>query len=282
MLVVLKVGEDNEWVELTDARMQKGGSLSKAGSFPRGISESFVDDFNDVLLDPEMKSIAVLRSEYCRSTLFIALVELVHTELNLFNRVLEAIEKRSFGVEVIADLVGCISHLQPLLHRKFALSFLPKLTKALTEYIVGADEPTIRNFSKERYEYISRALTEFLKRVKPSAERKLAIEELQLGLILRFLQSEFLDRKLNAVSLLTEMVKPTKHRATKRSSEDIIMWAKEKKILNLIFSEKAHSELISRSSDLLKQYLLSQPTEEELEPLLEWSEPILKLLNDVF
>ena len=42
-------------------------------------------------MDPEMKSIAVLRPEYCRSTLFLALIEMVHKELHLFERVLEAV-----------------------------------------------------------------------------------------------------------------------------------------------------------------------------------------------
>ena len=62
----------------------------------------------------------------------------------------------------------------------------------------------------------------------------------------------------------------------------MLEWVKQKDILKLIFNEKAHSELISRSGDLLQNYLLSYSDPEELEPLLEWSEPILKLLNDVY
>lgn len=50
------------------------------------------------------------------------------------------------------------------------------MIEALLEFVNKADELTIRNFSKERFETINIALTEFLKRVKPSAERKYICE----------------------------------------------------------------------------------------------------------
>ena len=51
-------------------------------------------------------------------------------------------------------------------------------------------------------------LNEFLKRTRPMSERKVLAEELQLSLTLRFLQSDFLDRKLYAVSVLTTISRP--------------------------------------------------------------------------
>jgi hypothetical protein len=46
----------------------------------------------------------------------------------------------------------------------------------------------------------------------------------------------------------------------KRSTEDLLNWVREKGILPLIYNEKSHSELISRSSDFLQYFLTSQPT----------------------
>ena len=43
------------------------------------------------------------------------------------------------------------------------------------EYVTKADEQTIRNFSKERFEIVSGALTEFMKRVSQASERKLLL-----------------------------------------------------------------------------------------------------------
>jgi hypothetical protein len=115
------------------------------------------------------------------------------------------------------------------------------MIEAVLDYVNKADELTIRNFSKERFETINLALTEFLKRVKPSAERKYICEELQLNLTIRFLQSDFLDRKLYAVSLLTTLLKQSKHRVLRRSVEELLGWVKEKGILPLIYNEKSHS-----------------------------------------
>ncbi len=96
------------------------------------------------------------------------------------------------------------------------------------------------------------------------------------------MQSDFLDRKLYAVTILTSLLKQSKHKSLKRSFEELIEWIKTKKVLAAIYNEKSHSELISRSADLLQYYLLSHPTFEELTPLLEWNEAILKLLNDCY
>jgi hypothetical protein len=150
------------------------------------------------------------------------------------------------------------------------------------EYVTKADEMTIRNFTKERFEFVNKALMEFLKRIKPTAQRKAICEELQLGLAIRFLQSDFLDRKLYAVTVLTSLLKQSKHKGMKRTFEELIDWIKEKKVLTSIYNEKSHSELIARSADMLQYYLLSHPSFEELTPLLEWNESILKLLNDCY
>ena len=91
-----------------------------------------------------------------------------------------------------------------------------------------------------------------------------------------------MDRKLYAVTVIISLLKQSKHKGLKRSFEELIDWIKEKKVLSYIYNEKAHSELIARSADLLQYYLLSHPSFEELTPLLEWNESILKLLNDCY
>jgi hypothetical protein len=77
--------------------------------------------------------------------------------------------------------------------------------------------------------------------MKTASERKHITEELQLSLAVRFLQSDFLDRKLYAISLLTAMLRQSKHKVLKRSTEDLLNWVREKGILPLIYNEKSHS-----------------------------------------
>lgn len=84
-----------------------------------------MDDYNDVLLDPEMKSVGIIRPEYSKSTLLIELINIAQNDLKLLDRALDAVKTRKFGIEVTADLVGCVASMHPLLHRKFALRYLP-------------------------------------------------------------------------------------------------------------------------------------------------------------
>jgi hypothetical protein len=125
--VLLEWEDQSEWLSLIDPRIQKGGSFSGDLTIPRGITESFIDDFNDVLLDPEMRSIGVIRTEYNKSVLLIEFINYAEKELKIFERALAAVQTRKFGIEVTADLVGCIASLHVLLHRKFTLNYLPQM-----------------------------------------------------------------------------------------------------------------------------------------------------------
>lgn len=92
---------------------------------PRSITEGYLDDYNDILLDPEMKSVGIIRPEFSKSTILIEFINIAQNELKLLDRGLDAVKTRKFGIEVTSDLVGCIASLHPLLHRKFALRYLP-------------------------------------------------------------------------------------------------------------------------------------------------------------
>lgn len=104
-----------------------------------------------------------------------------------------------------------------MFHRKFAIQYLGDLTESILDYINNSKESTIRNFSKERYDAVYSALNEFLKRLKPVSERKEIIEKVQMDLILRFFFSDFLDRKLQAITLLANFFKLAKHSITRKS-----------------------------------------------------------------
>lgn len=110
-----------------DPRIQEPGLFSSDKNVPRSITEGYLDDYNDVLLDPEMRSVGIIRAEYSKSTLLVEFINIAQNDLKLFDRALEAVKTRKFGIEVTADLVGCIASLHPLLHRKFAIRYLPQM-----------------------------------------------------------------------------------------------------------------------------------------------------------
>jgi len=71
--LLLEWENQGEWYSLGDPRIQKYGVFTSnpAANIVRGVAESYLDDFDDVLLDPTMESVAVIRPEYSRSTLLI-------------------------------------------------------------------------------------------------------------------------------------------------------------------------------------------------------------------
>jgi hypothetical protein len=131
------------------------------------------------------------------------------------------------NIEGTSELISFLMHIHPFFHRKWALEFIPQLTQGILAYVNKGDEMTIRNFSKERYEAVIQSVREFLKRVATLEERKAIVEQFQLNLICRFLFSDFLDRKLQAVSILTTFMKYSKNMLVK-SKEEFVDWIKEK------------------------------------------------------
>jgi hypothetical protein len=62
---------------------------------------------------------------------------------------LEAIAP-SAPIEVTIELVGLVAGICRLFHRQYALSYLPRLTDTLVQYLLNSSDSNIRNFSKER------------------------------------------------------------------------------------------------------------------------------------
>lgn len=85
-----------------------------------------------------------------------------------------------------------------------------------------------------------------------------------MSMIIRFLFSDFLDRKLQAISLLNSFLKNCYHEFSSITFAEACTWVKENKILPHIYNEKSHSELITKSSDFLKLYLKSNPDPSQL------------------
>lgn len=93
---------------------------------------------------------------------------------------------------------------------------------------------------------------------------------LQPQLAKLFIESPFLERKLNSLSIISELIKTARHEEYLNDEiRKLQLWIEENKIIDKLYQEGAHSELISRSSDVLRLYLDGQPPVSTLDPLLE-------------
>ena len=80
----IKIEGEERWLSITDAKIQKHGSVVQEGVVNKYTADIFVDDFNDILFDPEMTCFCVPRPEATKSQMFIDLMTFAHKELHLF------------------------------------------------------------------------------------------------------------------------------------------------------------------------------------------------------
>lgn len=140
-----------------------------------------VDDSNDRVYTEESgkKLYAIIRSSYCKS---IFLVNLVNDfgRLGGFEKVYERISNPTgwAPIETVSSLISIVGGLGTILHRDFALEYIPKLKDAVWRNLLESPEGNIRNFTKDKIEAITGGFDILLKRVVSLPEK----QEVTLGL----------------------------------------------------------------------------------------------------
>lgn len=248
------------WVFSTSAKVQKPHLiLNKDFGFDSTLHhDRSIDDYNDLILDQQNQGKdIIIRSDLMKSLLFIDIANLMN-DTGIFRRILKATQEKTFGVEVCAEFAQFIMILQNVFHRRFAVTYLRDYSAAILSYIRELDDNKIRNLSKERLNSLLTALKDFFGKLLPSEKRRSVLQELELDLALRFINSDFLEKKMQAVSIFTDLLK----HAVLRPSEaylktgELFEWFSKNDIIKKIFNEKSHSELVGRGSDFLQSYLI--------------------------
>lgn len=153
-----------------------------------------------------------------------------------------------------------ISVLQNVFHRRFAISYLKEYSFAILNYIKELDDNKIRNLSKERLQNMLASLKDFFGKLFPAEKRRSILQGLELDLALRFINSDFLERKMQAVTIFTDLLKQAILRPSETylKTTDLFDWFSKNDIIKKIFNEKSHSELVGRGSDFLQSYLIEE------------------------
>lgn len=232
-------------------------------------SEESMKDYCDILLDNgNFKGIAVPRPELCKSLDIIYFINHMHNK-KFFDLVLDRLNPDT-PLEVTIEMIGIIAALGRLFHRRFAHLYLPLLTDRITKYLLNSSEANIRSFTKEKLDMVFVSLDEFNCRINGPIGKRQHRFYLQPQLAKLFIESPFLERKLNSLSIISELIKTARHEEYLNDEiRKLQLWIEENKIIDKLYQEGAHSELISRSSDVLRLYLDGQPPVSTLDPLLE-------------
>jgi len=132
-----------------------------------------IDDSNDRIYSIEGERVfGITREKHCKSTFIVKMVN-NFGQMKGFDKILERINDTDnwAPIEVVSIMVTLIGNLHSVLHRDFALEYIPKLKEAVWRNLLKSPESNIRNFTKERIDNIIQAFDALLKRVYSLPEK---------------------------------------------------------------------------------------------------------------
>ena len=178
-----------------------------------------IEDSNDTIynLDVNQQRIyCITRQGYCRSVFLINLLNKLGN-MGLFDKILERISDKTkwAPIDIVSIYSGLVGNCHSVFHREFALEYIPKLKKAAWESVLKSPDSNIRNFSKEKIESITNAFDLLLKRVYSIPEKQEMIETFNLEISLMCFETDFLERKLQGIKSILDIIKQIKYGNTK-------------------------------------------------------------------
>lgn len=265
----------DEWFSIANPRIRQKNSMAK--KFFMGSSSNnedvVLDDANDKIYSIEGQRIyGLTRPGHCKSIFTVGLVN-KFGEQGGFDKILQRISdiERWAPIEVVSIMMTILENLNSVLHRDFVYEYVPRLKEAVWRNLLESPESNIRNFTKERIDSILNAFDILLKRAYSLPEKNEMVESLNLQICSICFDSKFLERKLQGLKSLLEVLKQVKFGHAKFiTNEYLNEFIETNQIFDKIYGNRGHTQLIQRSSEFLK-FLIGEGnlSPEELEVV--WS-----------
>lgn len=137
--------------------------------------------------------------------------------MGVFDKILERISDKNkwCPIDMTSIYVSMLGNCHATFHRDFALEYIPKLKKAVWENVLLSPDSNTRNFSKEKIEGIYNAFDLLLKRIYSIPEKQEMIETFNLEVSLMCFETDFLERKLQGIKSILDIIRQIKYGNTK-------------------------------------------------------------------
>ena len=174
-----------------------------------------IEDSNDHVCSvnkENQKIYCITRQGHCRSVFLVSLLNKIGT-MGVFDKLLERISDKTkwCPIDLTSNYVSILGNCHAVFHREFALEYIPKLKKAVWENVLKSPDSNTRNFTKEKIEGIYNAFDHLLKRVYSIPEKQEMIETFNLEIALMCFETDFLERKLQGIKALLDIIKQIKY-----------------------------------------------------------------------
>jgi ubiquitin carboxyl-terminal hydrolase 9/24 len=190
------------------------------------------------------------------------------------------------------DTIYCIfyilNQILPFFHKDYLKEIGITLKSNIFEYLNTISEKEMRNLKKETTDYIFKVLKTVLNFTEGADQRNKLLENINLNLSIKLLKTTFLDKRIQAVKTIMDIIKSMKNDPSKK--EFMLKLIDDSQIFNEIYGKNSHIQLIIKSKDLLEVLLIDDKlSEEQIEMIwsatkkgdLEGKLNVLKMLKDI-
>ena len=248
-----------------------------------------IDDFFEYEVDGKKNYVLGKNKQFYYY--YALLLKLIEKE-NCFSKFIDILKNKPTTDEIY-NIFYILTFCFPYLHKDYFIENDDIIKNSLTQYINDLKEKEMRNLPKDLMNIVTNLLYNIneYKKGETDENKKNSInsyDEVAIALSLKTIKTSIFDRRLQGIKTLNEFI--DKNQENKDVLKRLIVLIKENKILSEIFGANYHSQLISRSNEIVK--LLSVENELENDDIkLIWSCTkrgdleakllILKLLSDM-
>ncbi|KAL4448730.1 hypothetical protein ABPG74_012819 [Tetrahymena malaccensis] len=257
----------DEWVSPHSTRLQRFNRLARNQVQQQTLKNflDYTDDANDIIFENENKEKKIYAIQ--RTDKNSNLVRYINYfgEIGGFDNILKRLQNISnwCPLEITQYYLEGIHNIHIFLFLDFVREYVPQLWEAAQYLLMNPSEANLRTYDKEKLESVISSLEVLLSRAFSYSDQVHETEKLSMSLALKCYQTDVLKQRLAGLKLICEIIKYVKQNSYKSSDNLIIKpakfveWIKTNNIIEDLYLNNIHSEMINRSAEFFK-FMLSQ------------------------
>lgn len=158
-------------------------------------------------------------------------------------------------VQLLRSYVEVLSRAGNLFAKPYAQTMVPQLKEGIFDTVLALSDIELRDLSKEVLEEIVKVVSSLLRRVEPTETTRATVEFFNLAAAYRRFQSSVVERRINGLTALAEIVARVRyhtHYRTAITPPQMLVYLAENKVLETCFGKGSHPELMKRSLDIFR------------------------------
>jgi len=150
-------------------------------------------------------------------------------------------------------------------HKQVMEEHAPALIASGTRRLLAAPDRALREVRREHVEAIVKAVDSLGRRVLEKADRERKNEILSLEVTLLCLNSAFMERKIQGIKGLNQIIKTSKMGNVQLAGKALVEWMQTHGVFDVLFgAKKSHIQIIQRSDEVLRLLLTEDMLSDEL------------------